>query len=36
LLLAAWPRLFVANRDTVGDPDVIRIGQVLRVPFAGP
>jgi nucleoid-associated protein YgaU len=33
---AAWPRLFVANRDTVGDPDVIRIGQVLRVPFAGP
>jgi nucleoid-associated protein YgaU len=31
-----WPRLFIANRDTITDPDLIRIGQVLRVPFAGP
>jgi nucleoid-associated protein YgaU len=32
----SWPRLFIANRDTVTDPDLIRIGQVLRVPFGGP
>ncbi|HEV7423217.1 MAG TPA: LysM peptidoglycan-binding domain-containing protein [Mycobacterium sp.] len=32
----SWPRLFIANRDTITDPDLIRIGQVLRVPFAGP
>ena len=31
-----WPRLFVANRDTISDPNLIQIGQVLRVPFAGP
>jgi nucleoid-associated protein YgaU len=31
-----WPRLFVANRDSIVDPDLIRIGQVLRVPFGGP
>ena len=31
-----WPRLFVAKRDIVTDPDLIRIGQVLRVPIAGP
>lgn len=31
-----WPRLFVANRDAIADPDLIRVGQVLRVPFAGP
>jgi hypothetical protein len=31
-----WPRLFVANRDSIDDPDLIRIGQVLRVPFGGP
>ena len=28
-----WPRLFIANRDTINDPDVIRVGQVLRIPF---
>ena len=28
----AWPRLFTANRDRISDPDLIRIGQVLRVP----
>jgi hypothetical protein len=32
----AWQRLFIANRDTVSNPDLIRIGQVLRVPFGGP
>ncbi|HEY7054736.1 MAG TPA: LysM peptidoglycan-binding domain-containing protein [Mycobacterium sp.] len=31
-----WPRLFTANRDTISDPDLIRIGEKLRVPFAGP
>ena len=31
-----WPRLFVANRDIITDPDLIRVGQVLRVPFEGP
>jgi hypothetical protein len=31
-----WPRLFTANRDKINDPDLIRVGQVLRVPFAGP
>ena len=25
-----WPRLFIANRDTIDDPDLIRVGQVLR------
>ena len=31
-----WPRLFIANRDMISNPDLIQIGQVLRVPFAGP
>ncbi len=31
-----WPRLFVSNRDRISDPDVIHVGQVLRVPFGGP
>ena len=30
-----WPRLFVANRDRISNPDVIRIGQVLRIPLSG-
>jgi nucleoid-associated protein YgaU len=30
-----WPRLFVANRDRISDPDLIRVGQVLRIPMAG-
>lgn len=30
-----WPRLFIANRDRISNPDVIRIGQVLRIPLAG-
>ena len=28
-----WPRLFVANRDIINDPDLIKVGQVLRIPF---
>ena len=31
-----WPRLFTANRDIISDPNLIRVGQVLRVPFVGP
>jgi nucleoid-associated protein YgaU len=30
-----WPRPLVANRDAIDDPDLIRVGQVLRVPSAG-
>ena len=30
-----WHRILIANRDQVNDPDVIRVGQVLRIPFAG-
>ena len=30
-----WPRLFIANRDTINDPDLILVGQVLRIPFEG-
>jgi nucleoid-associated protein YgaU len=30
---AAWPELYVANRDAIGaDPDVILPGTVLQVP----
>ena len=31
-----WPRLFTANRDIISDPNRIKVGQVLRVPFPGP
>jgi nucleoid-associated protein YgaU len=31
-----WPRLFTANRDRINDPDLIQVGQVLRIPFEGP
>jgi hypothetical protein len=31
-----WTRVFIANRDTIDDPDVIHVGQALRVPLAGP
>ncbi len=31
-----WRRLFVANRDRISNPDVIQVGQVLRIPLAGP
>lgn len=31
-----WPRVFIANRDRIDDPDVIRVGQVLRIPHGGP
>jgi nucleoid-associated protein YgaU len=31
-----WPRLFTANRDRISDPDLIQVGQVLRIPFGGP
>ena len=27
-----WKKLFEANRDTIKNPDLIKIGQVLRVP----
>jgi nucleoid-associated protein YgaU len=27
-----WPRLFTANRDRIGNPDLIWPGQVLRIP----
>ncbi|HEY5842338.1 MAG TPA: LysM peptidoglycan-binding domain-containing protein [Mycobacterium sp.] len=30
-----WPRLFTANRDRISNPDVIRVGQVLRIPLVG-
>jgi hypothetical protein len=30
-----WHRILIANRDQVNDPNVIRVGQVLRIPFAG-
>jgi nucleoid-associated protein YgaU len=28
-----WPRLFTANRDRIGNPDVIWPGQALRIPL---
>jgi len=30
---ALYPRIFEANRNVIGDPDVIVPGQVLRIPF---
>ncbi len=27
-----WPRVFEANRDSISDPDLIRVGQSLRIP----
>jgi nucleoid-associated protein YgaU len=27
-----WMRIYEANRDVVTDPDLIRIGQSLRIP----
>jgi nucleoid-associated protein YgaU len=27
-----YPKIFEANRDTVKDPNMIRIGQKLRIP----
>jgi nucleoid-associated protein YgaU len=29
---SAWPRIFEANRDQIGNPDRIFPGQVLRIP----
>lgn len=29
----AWPSLFEANRDRLTDPNLIQVGQVLRVPI---
>ncbi len=29
-----WPDIFFMNKDTLASPDVIRVGQVLRVPPA--
>jgi nucleoid-associated protein YgaU len=31
-----WPRLFTANRDRINDPDLIQVGQRLRIPYEGP
>ena len=31
-----WPQLFTANRDRITDPDLIRVGQVLRIAVPGP
>jgi nucleoid-associated protein YgaU len=28
----AWDRIFQANRDKISNPDLIRPGQVLRIP----
>ena len=34
-IAAAWPALYAANRDTIGeDPNLIRVGQLLTVPAA--
>lgn len=30
--VARWPEIFNINRDTVSNPDLIRIGQTLRIP----
>jgi nucleoid-associated protein YgaU len=27
-----WPEIFEANKDQISDPDVIRVGQELRIP----
>ena len=29
---ALYPKIFEANRDTLNDPDKIRVGQKLRIP----
>ena len=29
---SAWPRIFEANRDQIGNPDLVFPGQVLRIP----
>ena len=29
---SVWPRIFEANRDQIGNPDLIFPGQVLRIP----
>lgn len=29
---SAWPKIHEANRDRIEDPDLIRPGQVLRIP----
>ncbi|MDQ2880777.1 MAG: LysM peptidoglycan-binding domain-containing protein [Actinomycetota bacterium] len=28
-----WPQVYEANRATVNDPDLIRVGQSLRIPL---
>ncbi len=28
-----WQRLFIANRDKISDPDLIQVGQLLRLPY---
>ncbi len=29
-----WPEIFEANRDQIKDPNVIQVGQKLRIPVA--
>jgi nucleoid-associated protein YgaU len=29
---SAWNKIFQANKDTISNPDLIRPGQVLRIP----
>ena len=29
-----WHDIFAANRDQISNPDVIRVGQVLKIPAA--
>lgn len=28
-----WQAIFEANRDTIDDPDMIQVGQVIRIPL---
>ena len=31
-----WPKIWQGNRDQIKDPDIIRKGQTLKIPTAGP
>jgi len=34
--VSLWPKLWLANRVAIADPDVVRVGQVIVVPRSGP